>query len=113
MTAAPSASAAKPARRVAAGSRRPTAWPTRTVAASEIPNGIMNRMVAICSAIWCAASAPVPIQPTRIAAEENSPHSSAMPPEIGRPITISSRISRQSMRQKRPRMRNFLNGRQA
>ena len=51
MMAAPSASAVKPAWRVPIGSPRPTAWPTRTVAAIEIPNGIMNRMAAICSAI--------------------------------------------------------------
>ena len=38
---------------------RPAAWPTRTVAAIEMPNGTMNMMAAVCSAIWCAASAVV------------------------------------------------------
>ncbi len=52
----------------------------------------------------------MPIQPTSSAAEENSPHSSMKPPEIGRPITISLRISAQSGRQKRPSTRYFLNG---
>ena len=33
------------------GSLRPTAWPTRTVAAIEMPNGTMNTIAAICSAI--------------------------------------------------------------
>jgi hypothetical protein len=43
--------ATKPARRAPWGFLRPASWPTRTVAASEIPNGIMNRTAAICSAI--------------------------------------------------------------
>src|SRR5262249_4068824 len=51
MRAAPNAIAPNPALRVATGSRRPTACPTRTVAASEMPIGTMNRMVATCSAI--------------------------------------------------------------
>ena len=41
----------------------PTACPTRTVAAMPMPNGTMNRMAVICSAIWCAASAVVLIRP--------------------------------------------------
>jgi hypothetical protein len=51
MNVAPRAIAAKPARRVSALSPRPTAWPTRTVAAMEMPNGTMKRMEAVCSAI--------------------------------------------------------------
>ncbi len=47
----PSQIATKPALRVPALSRRPTAWPTRTVAAIEIPNGTMNRIEAMVSAI--------------------------------------------------------------
>ena len=51
MMAAPKAIATKPALRVATASRRPIACPTRTLAASEMPNGIMNMIVATCSAI--------------------------------------------------------------
>ena len=51
MKTAPKAIAPNPARRAATGSSRPTAWPTRTVAASEMPNGTMNRMAATCKAI--------------------------------------------------------------
>ena len=95
----------------AGGSRRPTAWPTRTVAAIEMPNGTMNKMEAVCSAIWCAASAIVPIQPIRIAAEANSPYSSRTAPAIGAPTRTSRRSSGQSARQKRLSTRYFLNGR--
>ncbi len=111
MKAAPRAIAAKPARRVAAASWRPTAWPTRTVAAIEMPNGTMNRIAAVCSAIWCAASAVVPIQPIRMAAVANSPYSSRKAPAIGAPTTINSASSVQSMRQKRPSTRYLRNGR--
>ena len=51
MKPAPSAIAAMPARRVASASRRPTAWPTRTVAAIETPNGTMNMIEAVVMAI--------------------------------------------------------------
>ena len=51
MKTVPSAMATKPALRTAPASRRPAAWPTRTVAASEMPNGTMNMMAAVCSAI--------------------------------------------------------------
>jgi hypothetical protein len=51
MNAAPSATAARPARRVPSTSRRPTAWPTRTVAAIETPNGTMKMIDAVVTAI--------------------------------------------------------------
>ncbi len=76
------------------------AWPTRTVAAMLMPNGTMNRMAATCSAIWCAASAVVLIRPIKRPAAPNRPYSSRKEIEIGAPMTISRRISGQSMRQK-------------
>ena len=47
----PSSVATKPARLTAAASLRPTACPTRTVAAMPMPNGTMNRIAVTCSAI--------------------------------------------------------------
>ena len=62
----------------------------------------MNMMAAICSAIWCAASAAVPIQPISCAAAANTPYSSRNVPDIGAPTTMSWRISVQSNRQNLP-----------
>jgi hypothetical protein len=72
------------------------------------PNGTHEQDRATCNAIGAAGAAP--IQPTRMAAELNNPHSSDMPPEIGNPIIISFRINAQSACQNRPRTRNFRNG---
>ncbi len=92
----PSAIAAKPARRAAPASRRPTAWPTRTVAAMPIPSGTMKTIAAVCSATWCAASATVPMIPMSSAADANTPCSSRNVAEIGSPIAISWRNNGQS-----------------
>ena len=62
----------------------------------------MNMTAAICSAIWCAASAAVPIQPISWAAAANTPYSSRNEPDIGAPTTMSWRISVQSNRQNLP-----------
>ena len=70
----------------------------------------MNMMAAVCSAIWCAASAVVPIMPISRAAAANTPNSSRNVPEIGAPTCISLANSGQSGRQKRPSTRYFLNG---
>ena len=70
----------------------------------------MNMIEATVSAIWCAASAVVEIQPMRRAAAANKPYSSRNEPEIGAPTMTSLPISGQSMRQKRPSTWYFLNG---
>ena len=85
----PSQVATMPARRTPSASRRPMAWPTRTVAAMLMPNGTMNRMAATCSAIWCAASAVVLIIPISRPAAPNRPCSSRNEIEIGAPISVS------------------------
>jgi hypothetical protein len=55
----------------------------------------------------------VPSRPISSAAAANTPYSSSIVPEIGAPIANSRLNSSQSGLQKRPRMRYFLNGRQA
>ena len=59
-----------------------------------------ERIDAVVIAIWCAASASVPMRPISNAAAANTPNSSSMVPEIGAPITISRPNSDQSGRQK-------------
>ena len=61
----PSAHALHPARAIPARSRRPSASPTRTVAACAMPHGTMNDSAAICSATACAATASALISPIR------------------------------------------------
>ena len=51
----PAPNATRPARRVAGTSRAPIAWPTRTAAAAEMPNGTMKVRLARVRATWWAA----------------------------------------------------------
>ena len=55
MNAVPQASAARAMPRAPAGSARPTAWPTRTEAASPTPSGTMKVSEARLMATWCPA----------------------------------------------------------
>ena len=94
-------SAVIPARPRSASSPRPSATPTRTVAALEMPSGIMNAIEAICSAMPCAASGTVPSQPIITEEDAKSPTSAMIVTPIGQPSRSTSRSGPQSGRQKR------------
>ena len=69
----------RPARaRRAAGSRRPTAWPTRTAPADATPSGTMNVNAARLTAIWCAASDAGARRPASAVAAAKTPTSSVI-----------------------------------
>ena len=61
----PITQAVHPARVIPGLSPRPSASPTRTVAAWPRPSGTMNVKAASCSATACAATAGAPIQPMK------------------------------------------------
>jgi hypothetical protein len=65
MKATPRANAVQPARVIASASPRPSARPTRTVAAWLRPSGTMKLNTAICSAIAWAATLSASISPIR------------------------------------------------
>ena len=69
-----STSAVLAARPTSTREPRPTARPTRTVAALARPSGIMNAMEASCSAMPCAASGAVPSHPIMIEDGGEQPH---------------------------------------
>ena len=79
----------------------------------EMPKGTMKRIAAICSAIWWAASAVVPSQPTSSAADGEQPPFEQQ--RAGNRHADHDQLAHQpqSGRQKRPSTRYFLNGRQA
>ena len=90
-----SASPAKAAVRTPSRSPRPSAWPTRTVVASAMPNGSMKHSVATFSATWWAAAGTSPSRPISSAVAANSPPSMVTVTPIGRPLRSSSRCAAQ------------------
>ena len=73
MKSTPSPSAVAPERMAASRSRPPTAWPTRTAAADDMPRGTMNVRLARFRTIWCAASEMASSLPASAVAAENTP----------------------------------------
>ncbi len=80
--------------RIAAGSCAPTARPTRTAAAIEIPIGTMNVRLATLSATWCPASCVVPIRPMSRPTRAKTPTSSRYCAPIGAPSATKRRSGR-------------------
>jgi hypothetical protein len=71
------------------------------VAAFDMPRCSMKVIEASCSAIPCAASSRVPIQPIITFEPTNSPPSATMVRPMGRPSQKTALNSAQSARQKR------------
>ena len=88
MNATPHASAARAARRAPGMSPRPTACPTSTAAAAEIPSGTMNVSEARLIATWCAAIGMVPRRPINSATVPNTPYSITFWSPIGIPAVM-------------------------
>ncbi len=103
------ATATPAARRSAGHSLRPSNRATRIVAALDSPTCSMKVSAATSSAMPCAASSTVPIQPIISAEAWNSPPSASPVSPIGTPSRQTSRSEDQSARQNRWNRWNFRN----
>jgi hypothetical protein len=83
--AAPATIATPVARRMPAWSRRPTACPTRTEAAAEMPSGTMKESEARLSVSWWPATCVAPIEPIVTVTKAKAPISMRYITPMGSP----------------------------
>ncbi len=103
MNAAPEPNAARPARRAAGRSRRPTAHPTRTEPAFPKPMATVKVRLAMERASWCAASGRAPKRAARNPTSAKIPTSAPMCRPTGSPTASAARSARGSgARERRP-----------